>query len=233
MLLEVRHLEVGYGKRPVIYDISMTLDKGEIIGMIGHNAAGKTTCLKGIIGLLKPSAGEVVYHGYPITRRSPAANVKDGLALVPQERAVFGDLTVRENLRVALYTVEDRADAESRLKVAHELFPILRKREQQKARTLAGGEQRMLSLAIALMLRPQLLLLDEPSLGLSPKMVENVMEAIREVQRTLGTAVIVAEQNVKQVLQLAQRVYVMKMGRIILEESAKELLQRHDWWDLF
>jgi branched-chain amino acid transport system ATP-binding protein len=140
---------------------------------------------------------------------------------------------VRENLKVALYTVEDRAGAESRLKIARELFPILREREQQKARTLAGGEQRMLSLAIALMLQPQLLLLDEPSLGLSPKMVENVMEAIREVQRTLGTAVIVAEQNVKQVLQLAQRVYVMKMGRIILEESAKELRQRHDWWDLF
>ncbi len=233
MLLEVRHLEVGYGKRPVIYDISMALDNGEVVGMIGHNAAGKTTCLKGIIGLLKPSAGEVVYHGYPITGRSPAANVKDGLALVPQERAVFGDLSVRENLKVALYTVEDRVDAESRLKIARELFPILREREQQKARTLAGGEQRMLSLAIALMLRPQLLLLDEPSLGLSPKMVENVMEAIREVQRTLGTAVIVAEQNVKQVLQLAQRVYVMKMGRIILEESAKELRQRHDWWDLF
>lgn len=233
MLLEVKHLEVGYGKRPVVYDISVTVGKGEIVGMIGHNAAGKTTTLKGIVGLLKPSRGEVAYGGYPITGRSPEVNASDGLVFLPQEKAVFTDLTVRENLEIGLYTVHDKADAESRLKLAHGLFPVLKEREQQKAKALSGGEQRMLSLAVALMLKPRLLLLDEPSLGLSPKMVERMMDAIREIQHTLGTGIIVTEQNVKQVLQIAERVYVMKMGRIVLEGRGKELLEQHQWWDLF
>lgn len=233
MLLETKQLEVGYGKKPVIFDISIKVDTAEIVAIIGHNAAGKTTCMKGIIGLLKPSSGEVVYRGHPITRRPPAANAKDGLAFVASERAVFPDLTVRENLEMGLYTLGKESDVESRLKMAHELFPILRDRERQKARTLSGGEQRMLAIGITLVMRPQLLLLDEPSLGLAPKMIQRLMEVILEIQQTLGTAAFVAEQNVKQILQIAQRVYVIKMGRIILEASGKELLQREQWWDLF
>ena len=233
MLLEVKELEVGYAKRPVIYDISMKVDKGEIVAIIGHNAAGKTTCLKGIVGLLEPSRGKVIYNGNDITGRAPSENVKAGLAFVHQEQAVFPALTVRENLKMGLYTVNSRAEVESRLKIAHQLFPTLKKLEGRKAKTLSGGEQRMLAIGIALMLQPKLLLLDEPSLGLAPRMVQRVMEAIREIQQTLGAAAIVAEQNVKQALQISQRVYVMKMGHIVLEESAKELLERHQWWDLF
>lgn len=233
MLIQLKDLKVGYGKKTVVHGVSLAVDKREIVALFGHNGAGKTTTLKGIIGLLQPSGGEIVYSDYPITGHSPTANVKDGITFIPQERVTFGALNVRENLELGAYTLRSRAEVESRLEIVHKLFPILKEREWQRSRTLSGGEQRMLSMGMGMMVHPRLLLLDEPSLGLAPLLVQRLMDNVQEIQKTMGTAVILVEQNVKQALRIAQRVYVMKMGRIILEESAEEFLKRGSWWDLF
>ncbi len=233
MLMEIKDLEVGYSKKKVVHGISMAVDKVEVVALIGHNGAGKTTTLKGIVGILKPSCGEIIYKGAAITGRSPGNNVRDGVTFIPQERCIFPDLNVRENLELGAYTVESRVDVDLRLEIIHQLFPVLKNRERQRAKTLSGGEQRMLALGMATMMRPELLLLDEPSLGLSPLLVQRLMAMVREIQQNLGTAVILVEQNVKQALTVANRVYVMKMGRIILEETAREILTRDRLWDLF
>jgi len=234
VLLEVRNLKAGYGKTTVVHGVSITVDKAEVVAIFGHNGAGKSTALKSIMGVLKPSEGDIIYNGNSIIEQSPATNVQDGITFIPQERIVFGDLTVTENLELGAYTVDSKVEVQSRLDIVNELFPILRDRQAQKANTLSGGEQRMLSLGVGLMVQPKLLLIDEPSLGLSPLLVERIMDTIREIQRTLlGTAVILVEQNLKQALRVVDRVYVMKMGRIILEESGEEFLQRGQWWGLF
>jgi len=233
MLLEVKDIKVGYGKRTVIHGASMKVEEGEIVALFGHNGAGKTTTLKGIVGILKPTDGEVVYHERSVTGRSPTVNVTDGITFIPQERIVFGPLNVRENLELGAYTVDDKAEIEKSLEVVQKLFPVLKERELQRASTLSGGEQRMLSLGIGMMARPKLLLLDEPSLGLSPLLVSRLMDTVQEIKETLGTSVILVEQNVKQALRIAQRVYVMKVGQIILEEDGQKFLARGHWWDLF
>ncbi len=233
MLLELKDLKVGYRKIEVVHGASLDIKEGEIVALFGHNGAGKTTTLKGIVGILKPSGGEVIYRDLFITGRSPAVNVTDGITFIPQERIVFGSLTVKENIELGAYRVNDKAIVRSCLELVHRLFPILKERLLQRASTLSGGEQRMLSFGIGLMTRPKLLLLDEPSLGLSPIMVSRVMDTIREIQQTLGTTIILVEQNVKQTLRIAQRVYVMKMGRIILDESSEKFLKRDQWWGLF
>jgi branched-chain amino acid transport system ATP-binding protein len=233
MLMEVKELTVGYGARDVVHGLSMTINKDEIVALIGHNGAGKTTCLKGIFGLLKPSGGQVVYNGRRITGRSPRANVADGITFIPQERFIFPRLSVREHLDLGTYTLESKKDVQTRLQMIYDLFPILKRREWQTAATLSGGERRMLGLGMALLTRPQLLLLDEPSLGLAPVLVQSVFATLQQIRQTLGIAVLLVEQNVKQVLQIAQRAYVMKMGRMVIEESAQNLLKRGEWWDLF
>lgn len=232
-LIEINDLKLGYARKPVVHGISIKADEGEVVAIIGHNGAGKTTTLKGIIGLLKPLEGQVYFRGSSITGHSPMANVQDGLTLIPQEHAIFPSLSARENLEMGAFIVRSREDVEARLKTVHRLFPVLEERAGQRADTLSGGEQRMLSFGIAMMMRPQLLLLDEPSLGLSPLLVQTMLDAVREIRETLGTTVILVEQNVKQALRVADRAYVMKVGRIILEEGAGELLKRGQWWDLF
>ena len=231
MLLEVRDLEAGYAKRPVVHGVSIAVDEGEIVTIIGHNGAGKTTTLKAIFGLLKPFTGEIVYDGGAITGRSALANVKGGITFTPQERFTFPELSVSENLDLGAYTVG--REAQDRIDLAYELFPVLKERAWQRASTLSGGERRMLGLAMALLPRPKLMLLDEPSLGLAPILVQALIEKLGQIRDEFGTAIILVEQNVKQALRLADRAYAMKMGRIILEESAKELLEQGEWWDLF
>ena len=231
MLLEVKDLDVGYGKRVVVHELSMGVNKGETVAIIGHNGAGKTTTLKGIFGLLQPFRGRIVYNARNITGRAPADNVKDGIAFLPQERFIFPELAVRDNLDLGAYTVED--DLESRLETIYELFPVLKERSWQRAGTLSGGERRMLGLGMTLVTRPQLLILDEPSLGLAPLLVRSLLGTLKQIREALGTSVILVEQNVKQAMGVAHRVYVMKMGRTILEESGEKLLQRGEWWDLF
>jgi branched-chain amino acid transport system ATP-binding protein len=231
MLLEVKDLVVGYAKRVVVHGLSMMVEEGEIVAIIGHNGAGKTTTLKGLFGLLKPFKGEILYNGLNITGRAPADNVKDGITFLPQERFIFPELNVRENLDLGAYTVED--DLESRLEMIYQLFPVLKERAWQRSSTLSGGERRMLGLGMTLITRPRLLILDEPSLGLAPVLVKSLLETLRQIRQVLGASVILVEQNVKHALEVAQRVYVMKMGSIILTESGENLLQRGEWWDLF
>jgi branched-chain amino acid transport system ATP-binding protein len=231
MLFEVKDMDVGYAKRVVVHALSMTVDKGEIVGLIGHNGAGKTTTLKGIFGILKPSRGKIIYNGRDITGHTPIDNVKDGIAFLPQERFIFPELSVKENLDLGAYTVED--DVESRLETIYRLFPVLKERAWQRSSTLSGGERRMLGLGMTLITMPQLLVLDEPSLGLAPVLVILLLKRLQQIRETLGTSVILVEQNVKHALEIAHRVYVMKMGRIILEETGENLLRRGEWWDLF
>jgi branched-chain amino acid transport system ATP-binding protein len=233
MLLEVKNLSAGYGRRMVIHAVSLHLESSEIVALIGHNGAGKSTTLKSIFGLIRPSQGQVLYHGQDISGSAPASNVHAGISFMPQERAVFQDLTVLENLEMGAYTIQSANNHAERLKTVHQLFPILAERSSQVAKTLSGGEQRMLSFGLSLMMNPQLILLDEPSLGLGPIFVKRLIDRIQEIRDKMGVAFIVVEQNVKQVLRVSDRVYVMKAGRIILEEKSEVLYSRAHWWELF
>ena len=230
-VLEASDLVAGYGRKQVLHGVSLRVEAGEIVALIGHNGAGKTTLLKTLFGLLPALGGEVRYGGRSITGRRAALNVRDGLSFVPQGHGIFTDLTVRENLELGGYSV-GAADPD-RLAAIYDLFPILKERQDQRAGTLSGGQQQMLALGLALVLRPKLLLLDEPSLGLAPVLVQRVLESVQEINRRFGTAVLLVEQNVKQALRIAGRVYVMKVGQISLEDRAEALLERRDLWTLF
>lgn len=234
MLLAVEGLVTGYQKKQVLHGVSLQIDKGEIVALIGHNGAGKTTTLKAIMGLLKAEQGAVSFQGDIITNRDPDKNVRAGISFVPQEHAVFSDLSVLENLELATYTMpENGALLRQRLGQVFELFPILNERRQMSAGSLSGGQQQMLALGMALMLTPKLLLLDEPSLGLAPLLVQKVLENVQEINRRFSTAILLVEQNVKQALRVAQRVYVMKVGQIALADSAANLLNQEQLWHLF
>jgi branched-chain amino acid transport system ATP-binding protein len=232
-LLQIDNLSGGYGKTEIISDVSLTIEAGEIVGLIGHNGAGKTTTLKTIFGLLPPHRGRIRYAGQDIANTPPELNVRRGLSLVPQERNIFANLTVQENLDLSLHHMGDRRAAGSRRESVYELFPVLAGRLRQRAGTLSGGQRQMLSLGMALLSQPKLLMLDEPSSGLAPALVASLMGTIERINRELGTAVLLVEQNVKQTFKISSRVYVMKTGRVVLEESGRELLERGGWWDLF
>jgi branched-chain amino acid transport system ATP-binding protein len=232
-LLEVRGLVTGYGRKQVTFDVSLRVDMGEIVALMGHNGAGKTTTLKAIAGLLPAWSGRIVLDGEPIGHVSSAARVRRGLSLVPQEHFVFADLTVAENLELGAFSVVDpKAGAGRRDKVLA-LLPILADRRRQLAGTLSGGEQRMLSLGMALMRQPRLLLLDEPSLGLAPLLVERIMQTVQEIARRDNLTVLLVEQNVRHALAIARRVYIMRTGRVLLEETGTAMAARGQWWDLF
>lgn len=230
MLLVTDGLRAGYGKKEVVFDATLMLEEGEIVLLCGHNGAGKTTTLKTIFGLLPARAGTIWHQGQDITRSTPRRNVARGIAFVPSERFVFGQLSVLDNL---LIRAQSHTERQRRLERAYELFPILSERSAQLAETLSGGQQRMLSLATAMMAKPKLLLLDEPSLGLAPALVDTLFEAIRGFAAAERVAVLLVEQNIADALTIAHRAYVMRGGRIILEESAEAMRGRADYWDLF
>lgn len=232
MLLEVEDLVAGYGKRPVLYGISLLVDKGEKVTLIGHNGAGKSTTLKTILGILKPKGGRVIYKGQDISKKTAAENVKDGITLVPQGRAIFSELSVRDNLKLGGYTTVDENVFRERLETIYALFPVLKERTSQQAGTLSGGEQRMLSVGIAMMQGPQLLLLDEPSFGLAPVLVDELMETFVNINKQ-GISILLVEQNVKAALNFAERAYVIRNGRIILADVAQEIASAKNLWDLF
>jgi branched-chain amino acid transport system ATP-binding protein len=233
MLLEVKNLEAGYGKKQVLYDISLGVREKEIVGLIGHNGAGKSTTLKCIFGMQSPMRGEITYLGQDVTFVPPSAKLDAGIYHIPQDQYIFSDLAVKDNLEMAYFTMKDKNAYGARLQEIHELFPVLQARLNQLAGTLSGGERRMLSIGMGLLRQPKLLMLDEPSSGLSPVAFQNVAQTIRKINVSLGTAVILVEQNVKVAFKLSRRVYVMKAGRMILEETGEKLLQRKEWWDLF
>ena len=219
VLLSVRQLQVAYGGIQAVKGIDLDVNEGELVCLIGANGAGKTSTLNCLGGLLKPSGGEIIYQGQDLQRIPTHERVKHGLALVPEGRGIFPKLTVAENLRMGAYA---RSLQVGELEQAYERFPRLFERKEQLAGTLSGGEQQMLAIVRALLSKPKLLLLDEPSMGLAPLMVQKIFETIAEVTKE-GVAVLLVEQNAKAALQLAQRAYVMESGNISLSGDAKAL----------
>jgi branched-chain amino acid transport system ATP-binding protein len=222
-LLEVAGLRVSYGGINAVKGIDLAVDQGEMVALIGANGAGKTTTLKAICGLLAPAAGKVRFAGTDVTGAPSHALVAQGLALVPEGRGVFGRMQVEENLAMGAYTRRDGHAVKRDLTRVYELFPRLRERRRQLAGTLSGGEQQMLAIGRALMGAPRLLLLDEPSMGLAPIMVQRIFETIRKVAAE-GVTVLLVEQNAKLALEASQRGYVMESGAISLTDSAPALL---------
>jgi branched-chain amino acid transport system ATP-binding protein len=222
-LLEVKALEVGYGGIRAVKGIELAVRDGELVTLIGANGAGKTTTLKALSGLLRPSAGCVRYNNRDITGLPAYELVKLGIALVPEGRGVFGRLTIEENLAMGAYIRRDR-DVAADFNRAYTLFPRLAERRKQLAGTLSGGEQQMLAIARALMSRPKLLLLDEPSMGLAPLMVQKIFETIKAVAAE-GVTLLLVEQNAKLALELCNRGYVMESGTIVLADEADALLR--------
>jgi branched-chain amino acid transport system ATP-binding protein len=234
ILLEVEGIESGYGNKTVLQGVNLRVHEGEIVTMLGHNGAGKSTTLKTILGLLPARAGQVRFAGQPWASGNPVENVRRGMALVPQGRGVFPDLTVIENLMLGAYTQRDAAANAARLREVIELFPMLDQRRAQRAGTLSGGQQQMVAVGMALMPRPRLMMMDEPSIGLAPVLVQRVLDTARQINQRFGTAIILVEQNIKTALGVAERAYVMKSGRVVLEKSAADLLAAKDsWWELY
>src|SRR5437660_12554713 len=222
MLLRIENLSVNYGAIRALQDVSLQIERGEIVTLIGSNGAGKTTLLRTISGLLKPSGGTIEWSGgsASLVGLRPDQIVRLGVSHSPEGRQIFANLTVRENLMVGAYQQTDAGQVKQRLERAYALFPVLAERRDQRAGTLSGGEQQMLAVGRALMERPQLLLLDEPSLGLAPLIVRKIFEIVRETNAA-GTTVFLVEQNAHMALMIAHRGYVMQTGRVIKTDSAK------------
>lgn len=230
--LDVRGLCCSYGRKDVVFDVDLSVGPGEIVALFGHNGAGKTTTIKNVLGAYRPASGTVTYDGVEITGSAPRDNVARGMVLIPSERFVFGDLTVHDNLLLGAAGKVRHDDLDARFDQVYELFPILKERDKQLAGTMSGGQQRMVSLGLALMSEPRLLLLDEPSLGLAPSIVEQIFAAVSDLTSD-GLSVLLLEQNVGQALKIIDRAYVMRGGRMILEESVDEMRARESYWDLF
>lgn len=223
MFLEVDKLQAGYGKVEVLHQISLRVDEGEIVSILGANGAGKTTTLLAISGLADIQGGAVRLQGEDLHTLPSHVIVSRGLTQSPEGRRIFGALTVEENLMLGAFTVKDAAAIKRTRKWIFDLFPRLAERQAQLAGTLSGGEQQMLAIGRALMGQPRLLLLDEPSLGLAPLMVKAIFDTVRKVNES-GVTILIVEQNAKAALKLASRGYVLEMGRIVMEDSAASLL---------
>jgi branched-chain amino acid transport system ATP-binding protein len=222
-ILALDTISAGYGDIPILHDISLGVERGGITALVGSNGAGKTTMMRAISGLLPVSGGRIAFDGADVGSLSPAARVELGISLVPEGRMIFPDFSVEENLTMGAYARRARADQAGTYKEVIELFPILRERRRQHAGTLSGGEQQMLALARSLMSRPELLLLDEPSLGLAPKVVAQLFETILAI-RASGVTVFIVEQNIRRTLEIADYAYVLGVGRITGEGVGKALL---------
>jgi len=221
-MLEIRELETGYGKKQVIFGLSMEVREREIVALIGPNGAGKSTVLKAVCGLIPTWKGEIHFNGVRLNGAKPAQNVSRGIAFAPQGNRVFHDLTVLENLEIGGFQLP-RREANERIAQMLEIFPLLKERARQDASTLSGGEQQMLSLARALVPKPKLLMLDEPSLGLSPNLVGMVFEKISEINHETKVSILVVEQKVREVLEICDKVYSLKLGKVAFEGSPEEL----------
>lgn len=232
MILEVRELVSGYQNKKVLHGMNLQMEEGDVIGTIGHNGAGKTTLLKSLFGLIQPWEGEVIYQGRDITGRRPEINVQEGIAFMPQGQGLFPDLTIMENLEMSSFGM-DEITFKRRVSHVFELFPILEERKKQRAGTLSGGEQRMLSLGLTLMREPTLLLLDEPSLGLAPRIVQLVMNTIAEINRQFKNSIILVEQNFEQVKKVAKKIIAIKLGKIVFSGILDPGTDKRELWKYF
>ena len=224
-ILEVKNLNVSYGGIKAVKDISFSVETGEIVTLIGANGAGKSSTLRSIVGLVKPESGEITFGEKAIASLPTDRIVGEGITLVPEGRRVFSDLTVLENLKIGAYMRKDSLDEDIRW--VYDLFPRLKERSWQLAGTLSGGEQQMLAIGRALMSRPKLIMMDEPSLGLAPIIVQGVFEIIREINKQ-GMTILLVEQNANMALKAAHRAYVMETGRITLSGTGKELSENEE-----
>jgi branched-chain amino acid transport system ATP-binding protein len=221
-MLALNGLRSGYGKIAVLHDVSLSIERGQIVTLIGANGAGKTTLLKTISGLVRPTAGTIEFEGKSIARQPAHKIVALGLSQVPEGRAILKRMTVMDNLRMGAFTRHD-SEITADIGKVFERFPVLAERREQMAATLSGGEQQMLAIGRALIARPSLLLLDEPSLGLAPKFITRIFQTLRELRQE-GKTILLVEQNARQALQIADRGYVMERGRIVLSGNGGELL---------
>jgi branched-chain amino acid transport system ATP-binding protein len=235
-VLRVEGLHAGYGKHVVLDDVSLTVGEGELVALLGHNGAGKTTALRAITGQVRPAKGRIHLDGRDVTGLSPAVTAKLGMSMVPQGQGVFPSMTIDENLRLAAAVAGGRSDnprtTDEVRSFVHDMFPILKERGKHKAGSLSGGQRQMVAISMALMTQPRLMLLDEPSTGLAPVLVDEVLAAVRTVNRELGTSVLLVEQDTTRVLRVSDRVYVIKLGVPVFAGTADEMRQQ-DWSQLF
>lgn len=222
VMLEVDNIQAYYGNIHALKGISLRVDKGEIVTLIGGNGAGKSTTLRCISGLMRPRAGDIIFEGEDLEKYPPHKLIAKGIAMVPEGRGIFGKLSVLENLQMGAYYRKDKEGINEDLQHVFHLFPRLEERQKQIAGTLSGGEQQMLATARALMARPRLLLMDEPSMGLAPVLVDLIFETIEEINKN-GTTILLVEQNAHIALQVADRGYVLQTGEIVLSDTAKAL----------
>lgn len=226
-MLEVKNLAVHYGVIEAVRNVTFSVQEGEIVTLIGANGAGKSTILKAISGLHQASKGEIFYEGANITKEAPKKIVEKGISQVPEGRHVFSGMTVMENLEMGAFLRKDKAAIKNDLEKVFAHFPILKERKKQDAATLSGGEQQMVAMGRALMSRPRLLLLDEPSMGLAPILIKEIFHIIKEINQT-GTTVLLIEQNAKMALTIANRGYVLETGNVVQTGTGKELLQSNE-----
>ena len=232
-LLAAAGIAAGYGKKEIVRGIDLAVAEREVLLVLGHNGAGKTTLMRALFGLIAPSAGRVTFAARDITGRRPAENVAQGLAFIPQGHGIFPTLSVRDNLELGAFALPDRFQLGARLDTVFALFPILAERQRQIGGTLSGGQQQMLAIGMALMHAPRLMILDEPSLGLAPNLVDKVMQAIRTVNQRFGTTILMVEQNVRYSLPIADRVAVLKTGLKIYDGPPDPLHDRVELMKLF
>ncbi len=223
-MLSVRKISVGYKGVLAVQEVSFEVKKGEVVSLIGSNGAGKSTIIKTVAGLLHPQTGEIRFENHPIHRTPPYEIVKKRMSMIPEGRRLFGRLSTLDNLRLGAYALDSKEEIEETLQNIFGLFPILNERKHQRSETLSGGEQQQLAIARGLMSRPSLLMLDEPSLGLMPKLVSEIFKIVNEISEK-GVTVLLVEQNVFEALQVSDRAYVLQTGRIVLEGKGAELLK--------
>jgi branched-chain amino acid transport system ATP-binding protein len=226
-MLTARNVSAAYGPLTALTDIDLAFESGSRVGIFGHNGAGKTTLLRCLVGAVAPAQGEIGYDGEPLAADVPQ-NVRKGLAFVPQGHNVFPNLSVEQNLRIAGLLFD-----QSFVSRVYEIFPVLSERKAQRAGSLSGGEQQMLALGMALMTQPKWLLLDEPSTGLAPVIVRNVMSRLKDVNESIGTGLLIVEQNVPATLKVVERAIILKAGRVVFDGSAQELTENKDLWQWF
>ena len=223
VLLEVREIDLGYDRLEVVHGVSLTVGRHELVGLVGGNGSGKSTILRAVSGMITPWSGEIYFDGQKVNGKKPHQMAELGLAHVPMGRQLFPDMSVEENLKLGAYLSSARAKRDENLRRVFDLFPDLKSKRRQPAGALSGGQQQMVAIARALMLGPKMLIMDEPSLGLAPKLVQDVMQVIRTVADS-GLPILLVEQNVMQVLKVSDRSYVLENGHLVIEGPSRELM---------